>query len=101
MNESTVMNLLGKWTTAPQDVDSLQKYGRVTLEFTKDGRLLYTIHSPGKEEVILLTYFVQDDVIVTNQPSSPREERTRYLLESDDRLVLFYGSYQSSYVRES
>jgi hypothetical protein len=100
MDQSATTGLVGKWITDPEDSDSLRRYGRVSLEFTEYGRLIYTIHSEGKEEKIYLVYHIQNDMIITNQPSSPREEQTRYLLTSESKLVLFYSDHQSSYVRQ-
>jgi hypothetical protein len=38
---------------------------------------------PDREGLILRTYRVEGHEIVSNQPSHPHEERTRYALEGD------------------
>lgn len=38
-----------------------------------------------------LTYRVEDDVLVTDQPSALREDRTDFVFEPDGALVLEYG----------
>lgn len=91
--------LLGTWKSDPGDSAGAQEYGRVTLEFGADGTLLYISHGPDKDDVIRLTYTVERDFIVTNQPSQPRLERTRYRFTQDGRLILAFSGHESSYVR--
>lgn len=91
--------LLGSWTTDPQDTESLRTYGRVSLEFDEDGNLQYTIHGEGKDQIMLLSYRVQNGVLTTNQPSEPREERTPFMLTLDGKLLLQYEGAQSRYIR--
>jgi hypothetical protein len=45
-----------------------------------------------------MTYRVEGDVIVTNQPSAPHEERTRFKRDGDD-LVLEFGGVASRFSR--
>ncbi len=91
--------LIGEWITDPSDLESLREYGQVSLRFTPSGELLYTIHGPDKDEVIILTYQVKRGVLVTDQPSTPRRDRTRYELTPDGKLVLYYGGSRTSYIR--
>jgi hypothetical protein len=92
--------LAGRWVTDPTDQSSLQEYGQATLEFLPDGRLFYTIYRDDKEEVMLLTYVIEGDILITDQPSSPRRRRTPFLLTPDGKLVLIYEGYQSFYLRD-
>jgi hypothetical protein len=41
-------DLMGNWVSDPHDEASIREYGSVSLEFSDDGRLFYTIHSEGK-----------------------------------------------------
>jgi hypothetical protein len=70
------------------------------MEFLSDGRLFYTIHGDGNAHVMLLTYAVEGENIVTDQPSSPGRETTPYRLMEDGKLVLIFEGYQSFYIRE-
>jgi hypothetical protein len=92
------LDLLGLWVTDPDDLASLREYGRASMDFQPDGQLTYTIFQEGKRQVMLLVYRVQGNVLITDQPSSPREERTRFEIR-DDTLILFYEDHQSTYVR--
>jgi hypothetical protein len=94
MNRAEQM-LLGKWISAPDDQSSEES----TLEFKAGGQLDYTIRGADKDQKIFLTYRVEGDVLVTDQPSHPREERTSFVLTDEGKLVLMYGDQRSSYVR--
>ena len=93
--------LIGRWHTDPADITSLREYGSVSLNFTADGRLIYTIRSEGKDQIVLLTYRVENQTLVTDQPSEPGEERTAFSLTPEGKLIMFYEGHQSIYVRES
>lgn len=93
--------LIGRWMTDPQDLESILEYGLVSLEFAADGNLRYIAHVEGKDQIMDLTYRVEDGMLITNQPSEPREERTPFALTPEGRLVLTYGDVRSYYVRNS
>src|SRR5688572_7676389 len=80
--------VLGVWRTDPNDRWSLQQYGDVSLRFDPGGTLLYTVHLPNKEEIVRLTYRIDGSYLVTDQPSSPREERTEFSFTPDGRLAV-------------
>jgi hypothetical protein len=91
--------LAGKWRSDPRDVDGLSEFGDVSLDFSPNGALTYTIHAGDKRQIILLTYRVEDGVLVTDQPSSPKEERTRFRLTPFGKLVLLHEPKPAIYVR--
>jgi hypothetical protein len=69
------------------------------LDFSPNGGLTYTVHTEGKRQVMLLTYRVEGEVLITDQPSDPKEERTKFKIRSDGTLVLLYEHRPSTYVR--
>jgi hypothetical protein len=84
--------LLGRWKgVVGEEV--------VTMEFGRDGGLTCTIHNEGKDQKMLLRYESVDGVIVTDQPSDPREERTRYRFTVSDELLLDYDGEVSTFRR--
>lgn len=83
-----VAQLSGTWRTDPNDLWSLNEYGDVSLNFEGGGGLVYTVNLPKKKQIIYLTYRVEGNWLVTNQPSSPREERTEFFFTLDGRLAL-------------
>lgn len=86
--ENDNRRLLGLWRTDATDSMSLREYGDVSLRFEKGGRLVYTIHTPDREQIMYLTYRVEGSCLVTDQPSEPREERIEFSFTSDGRLSL-------------
>ncbi len=92
--------LLGTWTSDPEDIEGHREFGRATLEFEEDGQLTYTVHAEGKDQKMFLTFRVEGGTLITDQPSSPREERTAYSIGADGKLILWFGGQRSVYVRE-
>jgi hypothetical protein len=72
----------------------------VTLEFSEDGSLTYTIHSDASDQSIFLRFRIEGDVIIIiDQPSAPREESTKYEIAPDGRLVLTHQGEVTAYGR--
>jgi len=63
--------------------------------------LTYIIHVEGKDQLIVMTYRIEDSMLITDQPSHPGEERTSFIITSEGDLVLDYGGTKSRYVRVS
>lgn len=96
--------LFGLWRTDPSDSRSIQEFGNVSLRFEKGGRLTYTIHLPDREQRMLLSYRVEGTTLVTDQESSPREDRAKFSFLPDGRLAIEGGGASSTtafYVRSS
>ena len=93
--------LIGTWVSDPEDQGGVQEFGHATLEFEEDGQLTYTVHAEGKDRkrILFSVFRVEGDTLVTNQPSSPREERTAYSFDPGGRLTLWFGGQRSVYVR--
>jgi hypothetical protein len=68
-------------------------------EFTPDGRLIYSITEGGKTGIMNLVYRTEDGYIISNQPSHPREDRTKYDFAEDGALILDYGGYRTTFSR--
>lgn len=86
-------SLLGKWSSEPGSGED------TTLEFKEGGRLDYTICGAEKDQKIFLTYRVENNTLITDQPSHPGEERTHFALTEDGKLVLIYGDQRLLYNR--
>jgi hypothetical protein len=91
--------LIGMWGIDPEDTEAVAVYGHTTLVFQEDGSLIYTILGETSDQVLDLSYLVDGDVIVTNQRSRPREERTQFCFAADGSLLLNYGGKNVRYVR--
>ena len=65
------------------------------MEFRADGTRNYCVELADRWQIMKLVFRIEADEIVTDQPSAPREERTRfdfegttlYLLNEGERVV--------------
>jgi hypothetical protein len=89
--------LLGRWISDPTERVSGREV--TSLEFLDDGSLTYTIHGSDKNQVMLRRFRTDGETIVSDQESSPREERTPYSFTDDGKLMLLHGADLSTYVR--
>ena len=101
MSESLVDRIVGTWVNDPLDLPGIRCFGRVSVEFKKDGRLIYTIHAAEKDQIILLTYRITGDQVTTDQPSASKERATSFAFTSDERLVLSYEDKHLILIRQS
>ena len=87
-------DLIGVWKS-----DSNKKYGDVTMEFNSDRSLTYTVKEGDKKQIINLIYWVEDDYLYTDQPSSPKIEKTKISLDDTGKLVLDYEGMPTSFTK--
>lgn len=90
--------LLGCWHLIFAD-PVLQMNEPVELEFKPSGELLYSVDAGGRWQIMRLTFRVEGEVLVTDQPSDPREERTGFTLQDLYTLVLDYGGGKAIFSR--
>src|SRR4051812_25612645 len=90
--------LLGRWrrvrSDEPDDDDG------ALMEFRPNGELYYIIEASDRGQIMCLTYRVEGDWIISDQPSTPREERTRFCFESPDVLVLEHEGARTWFRRD-
>jgi len=99
---SELASLIGTWKSDPEDKPGVESYGKATLEFGGDGSLVYTVHEHDRDQVMVLTFRVDEPgFIVTDQPSAPRPEKTEYKITSDGKLELAFAGEKSRYIRVS
>jgi hypothetical protein len=91
--------IVGTWRSDPDDHEAISEYGDVSLEFSPNGGLKYTVHTEGKRQIMLLAYRVEGNALVTDQPSDPKEERTMFEIRADGKLILLHEHRPSTYVR--
>ena len=84
------MNLIGRWIADKSDTRTISELGDVLLEFDEDGSLAYIVRLEDRQQIIQLRYHIDGDVIVTDQPSAPRVERTAFSLSDDEVLTLSF-----------
>jgi hypothetical protein len=98
---STVLQskLVGKWQIDPSDQAALDRFGNVLLEFRNDGSLVYVVESDSKDQIIFLRFRIGGEDLITDQPSAPKEERTRFGFTEDGRLFLEHEQGRAHYMR--
>ena len=92
-------SLTGSWNSDETDEATRKALGKVTMIFTEDGELIYNIFEGGKEQRMNMVYKVQGDTIISNQPSHPQEQRTRYKIENGDKLILYFEGEKTIFNR--
>ncbi len=93
-------HLVGRWRLSPHDRRSLARVGDHAMEFTPFGDLVYTTFDSSKiTGRMLLVYRLNGNVLITDQPSAPREERSEFHLDNNT-LVLGTGQDQTILIRE-
>jgi len=64
---------------------------RVQMQFDLDSGLAYGALEHGKWQVMLMSFRIEGETLVTDQPTSPREESTLFEVRSDGMLQLEFG----------
>ena len=80
---------VGKWQLIKCEGDVDVGEG-VTMTFTDDSKLVYVIHQKDSAQIMNLVFRVDGDHLVTNQPSQPQEETTRFSFDDAGNLILDY-----------
>lgn len=87
-------SLIGRWRqVSPANEES-------TIEFTNDGKLIYSIHTGDKTQVINMVYEVSGDQIITDQPSNPQKEISKFYFEPSGILVVDHQGEKTRFMRE-
>ena len=89
------LTLVGHWRQVEPATDE-----STSMVFTNDGKLIYSIHTADKTQIINLVYEVSGDQIITDQPSNPRKEITNFYFEPTGILVLDYQGEKARFSRE-
>src|SRR3954447_20127964 len=92
--------LLGVWSLIRSEDPELSIPGSAQV-FKPDGSLQYLVPAPDGYRGAQLTWRVEGEEIVTDQPSSARAERTRFAFEDLHTLRLERSGARSWYHRET
>jgi hypothetical protein len=90
--------LVGTWVTAPYDHQTLEKLGRVTLQFTTRGNLVHSVSNNGQETVRFLRYRVEGDMLISKDGDPPFEERRQIAMPRHGELHIRDESGPSAFV---
>ena len=90
--------LNGIWIIDHSDSASIEKFGDVSISFN-DGNMTYDITEAEKIQRIIMTYYTHKGLIITNQHSEPREEKSKYHFENMDTLIIEFDGIASTFKR--
>jgi hypothetical protein len=97
-NSSPDQRFLGRWKLL-KDEGSMEIGHGVTMTLTEDGKLVYVIHQKDSKQVMNLVFRVEGNHLVTNQPSHPQGEKTKFSFDSEGNLILDYDGNKSWFTR--
>jgi|GEM_PF-2143560 len=92
--------LVGAWKSDSTDEATRRTVGKVIMTFTKDGNLIYEIHDGDRLQRLNMIYRTSGDTLIINQRSSPREEKTKFRLESNKTLFLEFEETRTIFKRD-
>ncbi len=92
-------DLVGTWQLVSYEGSIEDGKEGTTLIISKDGTLAHILHQPGKDQIINLMWRVSGDYLITDQPSRPKEECTKFSFDGAGRLVLEYKDSKSIFAR--
>ena len=91
-------SLFGEWDSIIESPES----ENVKMAFYPDGQLIYHIISNEKIQILNLTFYTKNGLIVSNQPSKPKEESTRYYFENNySILCLDFDGELTKFIKKS
>ncbi len=91
-------DLHGKWHLVRTE-GNFDTGDGVTMEFRDDGTVDYCIKAGEKLQIMKLVFHVEGAEIVTDQPSTPSEQRTRFAIDSEGLLLLDYGGSRAWFTK--
>lgn len=80
--------LFGKWTTDKNDKQTVDLLGDVIMTFTAKGELIYEIKEDDRLQIINMIFWTEDNYIISDQPTHPKKEKTKYSFGTADSLIL-------------
>lgn len=93
--------LIEVWNSDMTHQATKNSLGNARMTFTKDGSLFYDTYEDDKLQRINMTYRISDDTIISDQLSHRNEQRTRYKLENNDKLMLEFEGTTTVFTRET
>jgi len=97
MNES--YSIIGKWVIDPSNKRAKSQYGDISMEFTNDGHLNYIIFAENKYQKINMIYWIEGNILFTDQPSHPQIEKTKFKIADNSKLILDYDGIPAIFIR--
>lgn len=93
------VRLFGKWTTDKNDKQTVSSLGDVTMTFTPTGELIYEIKEGERIQIINMIFWTEDSYIISDQPSHPNKEKTKYAFETNEYLFLEFEGQTTKHIK--
>jgi hypothetical protein len=97
-NVITLENLIGTWKLVKTDKDIDVEDG-VAMVIDPDGKIVYILHSGKKQQIINLTFRLEKDLVISDQPSRPQEQKTKVTFDRG-YLLFDYADSKAWFERE-
>jgi len=94
-------SIIGIWYVDSEDLNSIEMLGNISIEFKANGELIYTIHLEHGEQIIMMIYEIQGNLLISDQPSNPQKEKTKFLITEAGRLELYFGGVKSVFKKSN
>ncbi len=99
-NKQTDKNqLIGNWFSDLKDEKTKISIGEVEIIFVEDGKMIYKIKEGDTIQIINMIYSVDGNILITDQPSYPKEERTEFVLIDEKTLILKFQGEESKFYK--
>lgn len=89
--------IIGVWKSDLLDESTRINIGNILMEFTENGKLIYKIFE--NVQIINMVYHLIDDVILSDQPSSPQVQKTKYKFQDNNILLLEFDGEITAFKR--
>lgn len=93
--------IIGTWTGFLIDSETSEKMSQMTMEFTKDGQVIYTF-DPGTDmqNEFSVVYWTKGGYLYTgNLESGEKEEKAKYQIDGS-KLIITTGKVANEFVKQ-
>ena len=90
---------VGVWKTDQRPVTAEPQDGDVVIDFDPGGTAKYSIYYPNQKQTIVLTYRIDSDHIITEQPPKGSPLRTKFASNPDGSLLLWFNNVKGRFLR--
>jgi hypothetical protein len=91
--------LIGVWVSDLDDELTVSNLGNVKMTFSDTGGLIYDIIEDSKVQRINMIFWTDGNTLISDQPSHPKKQKTKFEFESDRKLILEFGGERSVFLR--
>jgi hypothetical protein len=98
-NKPIDKRLIGEWIVDATDAIALQHIGDVQMNFYDNNVLRYLTKEKNTFNITMLTWWVEDDYIITQQSDKQQLEKTKYQFEGTSKLNLEFERLKTRFIK--